>query len=118
MGIRTLQQVEQSLVPEPVYPGCKLRKGQAVMFTNDYGVTFGPHRIIGFCDGTGLLYRYGKHVYLSFDSYWCPVAESSLRDPTPCELNGHDWEASGCYSGGCVEYRCNACGATEDRDRS
>jgi hypothetical protein len=49
------------------------------MFTNDYGLKFGPHKIIGFCKGNGLLFKYGKHVYLDFDSYWCPVAEASLE---------------------------------------
>jgi len=81
MGIQTLRQVEASLSPVPVYPGCKLRKGQSVMFKNYYGVTFGPHKIIGFCDGSGPLYKYGKHVYLDLDSYWCPVAEASLSEP-------------------------------------
>lgn len=81
MSIRTIQQVIADISPEPVVPGCKLRVGQSVMFTNDQGVTFGPHKIIGFCKGNGLLFKYGKHVYLDFDSYWCPVAESSLHEP-------------------------------------
>jgi hypothetical protein len=78
MGIRTLREVEASLLPEPIAEGCELRKGQSVMFTNDQGVTFGPFKIIGFCDGSGMLFKYGKHVHLDFSSYWCPVAEASL----------------------------------------
>lgn len=82
MGIRTKQQVEAEISDVPRYPGCTLRKGQRVTFRNDYGVTFGPFRILGFCDGSGALFRYGKHVYLEKDSYWHPIAEESL---TPWE---------------------------------
>ena len=79
MPIRTMRQVVADLSPDPIAKGCKLRVGQSVNFTNDYGVTFGPHKIIGFDKGEGLLFKYGKHIYLDFDCYWCPVAEASLE---------------------------------------
>jgi hypothetical protein len=79
MGIRTIRQVIAEISPVPVVEACKLRVGQSVNFTNDNGVTFGPHKIIGFDKGDGLLFKYGKHVYLDFDCYWCPVAETSLE---------------------------------------
>lgn len=78
MGIRTMRQVIAELSPKPVVADCDLRVDQSVMFTNDYGVTFGPHKIIGFDKGDGLLFKYGKHIYLDFDCYWSPVSEASL----------------------------------------
>jgi hypothetical protein len=79
MSIRTLKQVIVAIGKEPVAPNCKVKLGQKVLYTNNYGVTFGPHKIIGFCKGDGLLFKYGRHIYLDFDSYWCPVAESGLE---------------------------------------
>lgn len=77
MSIRSLQKVIDDISPTPVCD-CKLKLGQTVMYTNDYGLTFGPYKIIGFDKGDGLLFKYGKHIYIDFDCYWCPVAESSL----------------------------------------
>ena len=30
----------------------QLSVGDHIMFTNDYGVTFGPHEVLGFCEPT------------------------------------------------------------------
>lgn len=79
MGIRTMRQVIADLSPVPIVEGCKFAVGDPVMFTNDYGVTFGPHLVIGFDKGDGLLFKYGKHIYLDLDCYWHPCAESSLE---------------------------------------
>jgi hypothetical protein len=109
-----MRQVEAEISSVPVFPDCKLQKGQSVMFKNDYGLIFGPHKIIGFCKGDGLLFKYGKHIYLDFDSYWSPVAESSLS-PVPC---AHDWQRDGTSSGGCIGLVCTRCGEYDEKDVS
>ncbi len=52
-----------------------LAVGDTVLFTNDYGVTFGPHEVLGFCRP---------------DSFLCPhryprtrIAASSFQTTTP-----------------------------------
>lgn len=56
-----------------------LTVGDMVLFTYDYGVTFGPHEILGFCKPDSFLcpHRYPKDedcgiVFLDSDAYWFP----------------------------------------------
>lgn len=42
-----------------------LQVGDRVMFTNDYGVVFGPHEILAFGDPEGK-----RCVFLDSDAYW------------------------------------------------
>lgn len=44
-----------------------------VMFTNEYGITFGPYEVLAF--GAP---HYGRCVYLAKSSYWFPVAPWQL----------------------------------------
>lgn len=60
-------------------PDVNLHKGQLVMFTNDYGVTFGPHEILGFAAEPT---KAGGCVYFDHDSFWMPCNPSQL---TPVE---------------------------------
>lgn len=60
-------------------PGSNLRKGMMVMFTNDYGVTFGPHEVLGFTPEPS---KYGECVYFVHDAYWAPCRPAQL---TPVE---------------------------------
>ena len=53
--------------------------GQQVTYTNDNGVKFGPHEIMGFCKPTS----WGACVYLDFDCYWCPVSLKSIKPYKP-----------------------------------
>ena len=55
-------------------PETGLCKGQNVMFTNDYGISFGPHEILGF-DAQSLG---GRCVYIDHDSYWLPCRPEQL----------------------------------------
>lgn len=55
-----------------------LRVGDKVTYTNDYGVEFKGHTIVGFTNDH-LLFKYGNCVYLDTDSYWFPVKPESLR---------------------------------------
>lgn len=52
-----------------------LKIGDTVMFTNDYGVTFGPHEILGFSKGD----LNGRYVYLDYDCFWFPAKIESLE---------------------------------------
>lgn len=62
-----------------------LSVGDMVMFTNDYGVVFGPHEIQGFCKPDSPLcpHRYpdDEHcgiVFLNNSSYWFPNSPDQL----------------------------------------
>lgn len=52
----------------------QLSVGDRIMFTNDYGVTFGPHEVLGFCEPT----QYGNCIYFEHDSYWYPCKVSQI----------------------------------------
>lgn len=52
-----------------------LKAGDKVTFTNEYGVKFPGHRVLGFCRPT-----LGDHcVYLDTDCYWFPKKLESLQ---------------------------------------
>ena len=51
------------------------RVGQQVSFTNEYGVRFEPHVIMGFCKPE----LSGRCVYLDYDCYWFPTELKSLK---------------------------------------
>lgn len=51
------------------------RVGQQVSFTNEYGVRFEPHIIMGFCKPE----LSGRCVYLDYDCYWFPTELKSLN---------------------------------------
>ena len=66
-----------------------------VLFTNDYGVTFGPHEILGFCKPDSFLcpHRYPKDedcgiVFLDSDAYWFP---DRLNQLTLVSKGGQQW---------------------------
>lgn len=48
---------------------------QQVSFTNEYGVRFEPHIIMGFCKPE----LSGRCVYLDYDCYWFPTELKSLK---------------------------------------
>lgn len=59
-----------------VDPDCKddLQAGDAIMYTNDYGVTFGPYAVLGFCEPW-----YGRCVYFDHESYWFPARPDQIK---------------------------------------
>lgn len=59
-----------------------LTVGQSVMYTNDYGATFGPYLITGFATPAQTLLS-GADVFLNKTSWWCPVKAASLRPLPP-----------------------------------
>ena len=62
-----------------------LSVGDMVAFTNDYGVTFGPHEVLGFCRPDSFLcpHRYPEDedcgiVFSDNDAYWFPDRPGQL----------------------------------------
>lgn len=47
----------------------ELQTGDKILYVNDYGIVFGPHKILGFCK-PGLN---GRCVYFDHVSYWFPA---------------------------------------------
>jgi hypothetical protein len=69
----------------------KFNIGDAVIYTNDYGVKF-HFRIVGFYkdDKPDWLYAQGYRYYVNSNSPWMPVKESSLKPDegyTNCEMH-------------------------------
>ena len=60
-----------------VAPNCKtnIKVGQICTYTNDFGVYFTGHKILGFCKPED---NYGKCVYLDIDCYWSPQRIDSI----------------------------------------
>lgn len=54
---------------------CEFKVGDTVEFTNDYGVSFSPRRVIGFSE-TPLG---DKFIHINDDSWWFPARPSSLK---------------------------------------
>ena len=54
---------------------CPFHVGQKVMFTNDYGIIFGPYRVQGF-DADPIAKR---QVYLDWSSPWFPAEINQLK---------------------------------------
>ena len=54
---------------------CAFKIGDKVTYTNDYGVSFHDHTVIGFAEDTEF---YGKFVYLDLDCYWSATSPSKL----------------------------------------
>lgn len=50
-----------------------LKVGDKVMFTNDYGVTFGPAEVLAFSP-----HVYGRVVYWDNSAYWFPARPDQL----------------------------------------
>lgn len=53
---------------------CSFKLNDEVMFTNDYGVVFGPYLVTGFASEL----CNGRFIHLNKDSYWFPVRPDSL----------------------------------------
>jgi len=51
-----------------------LKKGDKVTFTNDFGVVFEDHEILGF-DSKDF---YGRFIYLDYDCFWFPAKPENL----------------------------------------
>jgi len=63
------------MVSEPPRP-CEFKIGDTVRFTNDYGVEFGPHQVLGYTTAKNELH--GRFIHIDFDSPWFPVKPEQL----------------------------------------
>lgn len=66
---------KDQMLSEPTKP-CKWRVGDVVKFTNEFGVEFAPHKVIGFAKPEDELH--GRFIYIDTDCPWMPVTPSSL----------------------------------------
>lgn len=64
-----------AMVNDPPEP-CEFKVGDIVKFTNDYGIEFFPHKIIGFTKPEDKLY--GRFIHINTDCPWFPVKPGSL----------------------------------------
>nr|DAM37335.1 MAG TPA: hypothetical protein [Caudoviricetes sp.] len=55
------------------------RIGDLVDYTNPNGLTFGPHKVVGFVQNPDPAFLPDNTVYIDSDSPWYPVKPSSLR---------------------------------------
>lgn len=63
------------MVNTPPIP-CNFQVGDQVMFTNEYGIEFGPFKVIGFTKPEHT--NWGNFIHLDFDSPWAPVKLYSI----------------------------------------
>lgn len=70
---------EKPFAPENGQP-LKFSVGDSVIYTNDYGISFGPHRVTSLYQPAepSSLYATGYRYYLNTSSYWMPVREANL----------------------------------------
>ena len=53
----------------------QLKVGDRIMFTNDYGITFGYYEVLGFCEPD----EYGHCIYFDHAAYWYPCRVNQVR---------------------------------------
>ena len=77
--MRTMEQVTETLSKTPPVP-CDFVVGDTVEFTNEAGIKFSPHKVIGFAHETDVVeLMYGRFIYLDYDCYWFPTEPKTLR---------------------------------------
>lgn len=52
----------------------QLSVGDRIMFTNDYGVTFGSYELLGFSEPN----ECGGYIYFDHESYWNPCKVTQI----------------------------------------
>lgn len=67
---------DNEMVSTPPQP-CEYKIGDIVKFTNEYGVEFGPYKVLGYTKPENQLY--GRFIHLNSDSPWFPVKPESLE---------------------------------------
>jgi hypothetical protein len=80
--------------------GCPFNVGDMVTFTNENGVVFEHHKVVGFTlPGDDL---HGRNVYINVDCYWMPMSVDSLTfepDTTDSQIQVNDPCLAGCGLG-------------------
>lgn len=70
----------KALIVETPPIECNFRVGDKVTFTNDQGVVFPGHTIIGFdsVDAYAKSIMPWRFIYIDYDCYWFPVKPENL----------------------------------------
>lgn len=55
----------------------EIKVGDMVMYTNQFGATFGPYEVMAISKDNSL-WKYGRCVYLNKKSYWFPCKPEEL----------------------------------------
>lgn len=76
------------MVSEPPKP-CEFKVGDVVKFTNDNGVKFGPHKVLGYTTPENELN--GRFIHIDYDCVWFPTSPESLKK---IPSKGHSMEKS------------------------
>lgn len=69
-----------------------LKVGDQVEYTNPHGMTFGPHKVVGFVQEPDPNFLPDNTVYIDSDSPWYPVKPSSLRKMDGSDGRSHNRE--------------------------
>lgn len=64
------------MVSEPPRP-CEFKVGDIVMFTNDYGIEFGPYKVLGYTTPENEMH--GHFIHIDYDCVWFPTSPESLK---------------------------------------
>ena len=56
----------------------EIKVGDMVMYTNQFGATFGPYEVMAISKDNSL-WKYGRCVYLNKESYWFPCKPEELK---------------------------------------
>ncbi|MFR1698776.1 MAG: hypothetical protein ACLSU9_10930 [Anaerovoracaceae bacterium] len=62
------------------------KRGALVEYTNEFGVKFGPHIVVGFVQKPDPNFLPNRTVYIDDDSPWFPVPPDSLKKIKSKEL--------------------------------
>ena len=56
----------------------EIKVGDMVMYTNQFGATFGPYEVMAISKDNSL-WKYGRCIYLNKESYWFPYKPEELK---------------------------------------
>lgn len=74
--MQSIEAVKSQLQQEP-HIECDFKIGDRVMFTNDYGIVFGPYEVIGFAKPEAMVGS--RFIHIDYASYWFPAKPESLE---------------------------------------
>ena len=77
--MRHYNPVNDTAVVNGVQESYGFKIGDCVEYTNPNGLTFGPHKVVGFVENPSSDFLPENTVYIDTDSPWYPVKPSNLR---------------------------------------
>lgn len=64
-----------TMVQEPPIP-CSFKPGDMVRFTNEAGIEFGPHKVLGYAKPEDMVGN--RFIHIDYDCVWFPCSPESL----------------------------------------